>query len=160
MKKLFSLFAAFLFVGTMWGTTVTYTTSSGSPVVTGTAPTGSSASFTDNTNQSNHTQMLANGYVQLTLTNLGGINISNITLSMKSNKKGGTGTLKYSVDGGTSWTYVVGSSSAGVAYSDNAWNGSYSTDYGDVSKAVSISNATGLIIRIDATVNSLYCQLY
>ena len=160
MKKLFSLFAAFLFVGTMWGTTVTYTTSSGSPVVTGTAPTGSSASFTDNTNQSNHTQMLANGYVQLTLTNLGGINISNITLSMKSNKKGGTGTLKYSVDGGTSWTYVVGSSSAGVAYSDNAWNGSYSTDYGDVSKAVSISNATGLIIRIDATVNSLYCQSF
>ena len=144
----------------MWGLSVTYTTSSGSPSASGNTITGSSASFSDDTYNSNHTQMLADGSMELTLTSLGGINISNISLSMKSNKKGGAGKLRYSTDGGTNWTYLVGSSSDGVGFNQSAWHGSYSTSYVDISKTVSLSSVSSLKIKIESTVSSIYCQSF
>lgn len=147
-------------VGNVWGLSVTYTTSSGSPSASGNTITGSSASFSDDTYNSNHTQMLADGSMELTLTSLGGINISNISLSMKSNKKAGAGKLRYSTDGGTNWTYLVGSSSEGVGFNQSAWHGSYSTSYVDIPKTVSLSSVSSLKIKIESTVSSIYCQSF
>ena len=140
----------------MWGLSVTYTTSSGSPVASGNTIANSSASFSDVTNNSNHVQMLADGSMTLTLTDLGGIDISDITLSMRSNSSGGKGSLKYSTDGGSSWTTIINNQ----RFNQSAWNGAYSTSYVNISKSVSISNATQLKIKIEATANSLYCQSF
>ena len=146
-------------IGQAWGADVTYKVSTKTTVTTsGTAPTGSSAAYTQTYNTA--CQITSGNSATLTLTNLGGINISNITLSMKSNTSNGAGKLSYSTDGGSTWTYLVGSSSSGVAFNQSAWNGSYTTSYTNISKNVTISNATKLIIKIEATTNSLYCQSY
>ena len=127
---------------------------------TGTAPRGSSASIAET--YSTSTQMTNGNSQTVTLTDWGTTNITNITLSMKSNKESGAGKLSYSTDGGTNYTYIVGSSSAGVAYNQSDWNGSWSTTYGNVSKTVNITGVAGqtIIIKIEATAKSLYCQSY
>ena len=149
--------------GRMWGETVKYTLSSSSTTTlttTGTAPNGSSASIAQT--YSTSCQMTSGNSQTLTLTNYYGYSITNITLSMKSNSKGGAGKLSYSTDGGTTYTYIVGSSSAGVAFNQPAWNGAWSTSYVDISKDVTIIPESGknIIIKIEATANSLYCQSY
>ena len=146
--------------GNAWGETVTYkqTSTSEASVSSGTAPKGSNVTFSNS--YTTKEQLTAGKQMELTLTSLGGISISNITLSMKSNKSSGAGKLSYSTDGGKTWTYLVGSSSQGTVFSDAAWNGSYSTSYVNVSKNVSLSNVTELKIRIEATVKSLYCQSF
>jgi uncharacterized repeat protein (TIGR02543 family) len=96
----------------------------------------------------------------LTLTNLGGIDISNLTLSMKSNKSDGAGKLSYSTDGGATYTYLVGSASSTVAFNNASWNGSYTTSFTNISKNVTLTNVTRLIIKIEATTNSLYCESF
>ncbi|MBQ7531491.1 MAG: InlB B-repeat-containing protein [Paludibacteraceae bacterium] len=146
-------------VGSAWGTDVTYTVTSTSAVSTsGTAPGGSSASYSQT--YSTASQMTTGNSVTLTLTSLGGINISNITLSMKSNKSSGAGKLKYSTDGGSNWTYLVGSSGSTVNFNNSSWYGSWSQLYVNVSKSVSLSAVTQLIITIEATANSLYCESF
>lgn len=146
--------------GNAWGETVTYkqTSTSAASVSSGTAPAGSTVTFSNT--YSTKEQLTAGKQMELTLTSLGGISISNITLSMKSNKSSGAGKLSYSTDEGKTWTYLVGSSSQGTAFNNAAWNGSYTTSYKDVSKDVSLSNVTQLKIRIEATVKSLYCQSF
>lgn len=76
-----------------WGqTTVTYTIGSTSSVSTsGTAPAGSSATYS----QTYHTagQMTSGNSTTLTLSSYEGITITEITLSMKSNNNGGSGNL-------------------------------------------------------------------
>ena len=147
-------------IGNAWGETVTYkqTSTSEASVSSGTAPKGSNVTFSNS--YITKEQLTSGKNMVLTLTSLGEINISNITLSMKSNKSGGAGKLSYSTDGGKNWTYLVGSSSQGTAFNNSAWNGSYTTSYKDVSKDVSLSNVTQLKIRIEATANSLYCQSF
>lgn len=144
----------------VWGETVTYKQSSTSAasVSSGTAPAGSNVTFSNT--YSTKEQLISGKNMVLTLTSLGGISISNITLSMKSNKSAGAGKLSYSTDGGESWTYLAGSSNSGVAFNNAAWHGSYSSSYVDVSKDVSLSNVTQLKIRIEATTNSIYCQSF
>ena len=147
-------------VGSMWGETVTYTIASTSSVTTsGTEPQGSSAGF-KNTYTSNKQQLIANNSMTLTLTNLGGIDISNLTLSMKSNKSAGAGKLSYSTDGGATYTYLVGSASSTVNFSNASWNGSYTQTFTNISKNVTLTNVTQLIIKIEATTNSLYCESF
>ena len=141
--------------GTAWGETVTYTISSKNTLTTnGTAPTGSSATIAES--YSTSCQMTAGNTQTLTLKNYGGYTITNITLSMKSNSKGGAGTLSYSINGGTSFEEIC----SGSFNTDN-WYGSWSTSYVDVSKNVSIeANNSDVKIKIYATANSLYCQSY
>ena len=146
-------------IGSAWGATVTYTVSSTTSVTkSGTAPIDATASY--NQTYSTAKQLTKNNSATLTLTKLGGINISNLTLSMKSNGSGGSGKLSYSIDGGSTWTYLVGSSSSGLAFSHANWNGKYTTSYTNISKDVTINNATQLKIKIEATANSLYCESY
>ena len=141
--------------------TVTYTVASTTSVTTsGTAPTGSSATF-KNTYTSTAQQMTAGKSQTLTLSGYNGIPVTKITLSMKSNSDKGAGKLSYSTDGGSTFTYLVGSATGGVNFNDTQWYGSWSTNYVDVEKTVDITGTTSaLVIKIEATVNSLYCQSY
>lgn len=166
-RKITFLIAAFFALtmivstGTVWGETVKYTISSKNTLTTtGTAPTSSTASIVETYGTS--CQMTGGNSQTVTLTNYYGYSISNITLSMKSNKSGGAGKLSYSTDGGATYTYIVGSSSESVAFNQAAWNGAWSTSYVDISKDVTIVPESGknLIIKIEATANSLYCQSY
>ena len=156
MKKLFTLFTTILLATSLFAAskTVTYTVATTSTVsTTGTAPTGSSASYTQT--YSTACQMTKNNSETLTLKNLGKINITNLTLSMKSNSSGGAGSLAYSVDGGANYTYLVGTSSSGVRFDQDAWNGAWSTDYVNISKDLEITNVDSLIIKIKATANRI-----
>lgn len=139
---------------------VTYTISSKNTLTTtGTAPTGSSASIAETYSTSK--QMTSGNSQTLTLIGYNGYKVTNITLSMKSNASGGGGNLSYSIDGGSNYTYIIGSSSEGPTFKTSSWNGSWSTSYVDISKNVTIQPTfSNFIIKISATTNSLYCQSY
>lgn len=147
----------------VWATEVTYTISSKNTLSTsGTAPTGSSASIAET--YSTSCQMTGENSQTLTLKGYKGYKITKLVLSMKSNKSSGAGKLSYSVDGGTNYTYLVGTgtSSTGVAFSNSAWYGSWTTSYQNVTKDnLTIEcGESDVIFKIEATANSLYCQSY
>ena len=147
-------------VGQMWAETVTYTIATATSVNTsGTAPQGSSAAF-KNTYTNNKQQLTKGNSMTLTLTKLGGINISNLTLSMKSNASAGAGKLSYSIDGGSTYTYLVGSANSTVNFNNASWNSNYTSSFTNISKDVTLTNVTQLIIKIEATTNSLYCESF
>lgn len=145
------------------GTTVTYTVSSTSAVTitSGTAPSGSSATF-KNTYSSTKEQLTAGHQMTLTLSGYAGQKITGLSLSMKSNKSSGAGYLD--VKAGKKQLAAIGSSKSGVSFSNAAWHGSYSQSYVDVKvsldKTYIIQNGEDVVIVIGATVNSLYCQSF
>lgn len=143
-----------------WAETVTYAISSKNTLSpTGTAPEGSTATLVETYSTSK--QMTADNSQTLTLSGFQGCTISNITLSMRSNKSSGAGKLSYSTDGGENYTYLAGSAPAGVAFNTSDWHDGWSTSYVDVSKDVEIeATSSDLIIKIEATENSLYCESY
>ena len=156
-----------MLIGCLWGNSawaekVTYTVSSTSAVTTsGTAPSGSSATFTN----SNSTKEQLTAYTKMTLTLSGysGMKITGITLSMKSNASKGAGYLD--VKAGTTQLAAIGSSSKGVAFNNPAWHGSWSTSYVDVNVSLTdasyiIQDGEDVVIVIGATANSLYCQSF
>ena len=144
-------------------TTVTYTVSSRSAVTitSGTAPSGSSATFN---NTYTTKDQLTKGYkMTLTLSGYAGKKITGLSLSMKSNKSGGAGYLD--VKAGKKQLAAIGSSSSGVNFNNKSWHGSYSTSYVNVEVSLSddtyiIQNGEDVVIVIGATVNSLYCQSF
>ncbi len=147
--------------GSAWGEEVTYTISSKNTLTTtGTAPTGSNATIVETSNTS--TQITSGNSQTLTLSGYNGCTITKLTLSMRSNTSKGAGKLSYSTDGGENFTYIVGSSSAGVAFSNVAWYGKWFSDHMvNIVKDVTISPTTdNFIIKIEATQNSLYCDSY
>lgn len=141
------------------GGTAMYTVASTSSVTTDTTsytyPSGSSATFANTYTTAN--QMTSGNSQTLTLSNYSGLVINNITLSMKSNAKKGAGGLKYSLDGGTTYTDIV---AAETNFSDANWNGSYTDAFTDISKTVNISVSSSIMIVLTASTNSLYCQSY
>lgn len=143
-----------------WAETVTYTISSKNTLTTtGTAPTGSSASIVET--YSTYRQMTKGNSQTLTLSGYNGYKITKITLSMHSNASGGQASLAYSTNGGSSYTYIVGSPSQGIGFNQSVWNGAWSSTYVDISKDVSIEPTnSNLVIKIAATANSIYCQSY
>lgn len=145
------------------GTTVTYTVSSKSAVTTsGTAPSGSSATFKNTYNGSIKEQLTKGDKMTLTLSGYAGQKITGLTLYMKSNKSDGSGYLD--VKAGKKQLAAIGSSKSGVSFSNAAWHGSYSQSYVDVKvsldKTYIIQNGEDVVIVIGATVNSLYCQSF
>lgn len=150
-----------LFNVSAWGKTVTYTITSTSAVSTsGTAPAGSSATFAASYSDKN--QMTSGNTQTLTLSNYGIVAITNLTLSMRSNGSSGKGSLYYSTDGGTTKTYVIGSSSSGVKFNSSDWYGAWSTSYVDVSIDISFltENAKNVVFGITSYENSIYCASY
>lgn len=150
-----------------WAEEVTYTISSKNTLTTtGTAPAGSSATIMETYGTS--CQMTKGNSQTLTLSGYDGCTITKVTLSMKSNSKGGGGSFSYSTNGGSSFTYVIGNSStSGSNFSSSYWHGSWSTSYVDVDIKDDQGNlltfdcgSSDVIIKIEATANSLYCQSY
>ena len=138
--------------------TVTYAVTSKTEVSTsGTAPNGSSIAF--NSTSANEVAQMTNGKSQTyTLTGYDGVTIKKVILSMKSNKKNGAG--KFSLIAGTT---SLASILEGTSF--NQWydNTSYSSTYKDVNVAMTndnylIGKDEKVVLKIEATVNSLYCQ--
>ena len=97
----------------------------------------------------------------LTLKGYEGYKITKLVLSMKSNSKGGSGYLKYSVDGGSTYNFIISNNNNGLAFNNAAWYGSWSTSYVDVTKNVDIEcGNSDVVFKLHATANSLYCQSY
>ena len=142
--------------------TVTYTVTSTSAVNTsGTAPFGSSATYSSKYNEK--FQLIGGKSMTLTLSGYAGKKITGITLSMKSNSSKGAGYL--SVKAGTSTLASIGSPSSGVKFNNSAWHGSWSTSYVDVTPTMSnsayaIQDKDEVVILIGATANSLYCKSF
>lgn len=144
-----------------WGETVKYSISNeGQLTITGTPPSGATASFI--ATGSRATRMTNGDSQTLTLSGFDGYVITKLTLAMMSNSSSGAGKLLYSTDNGESYTYLVGSSSQGLTFKNSAWYGSWhTTEVVDVIKYVNIKpTSNNLIIKIEATANSLYCNAY
>ena len=160
MKTMLLLFALVVGSVSTWATEVTYTISSKNTLTTtGTAPAGSSATIVETYNTS---QQMTNGNSQtLTLKGYNGATISQLVLSMHSNKSSGSGRLSYSVDGGANFTYLVGTSNSGVQFNNAKWYGAWTQSFVDITKDVNIQCGTSdVIIKIEATANSLFCESY
>lgn len=138
--------------------TVTYKVTSKTAVSTsGTAPDGSSVTF--NSTSANEVAQMTSGNSQTyTLTGYDGMTIKKVILSMKSNSKAGAG--KFSLIAGTT---SLASISEGTTF--NKWydNTSYSSEYKDINVAMTNTNYVigkdeKVVLKIEATKNSLYCQ--
>lgn len=136
----------------------TYTVSSTSSVTkTGTAPSGSTASYSQTYGTTS--QITGGKNAILTLSGYAGKVITGITLNMKSNSSSGSGSL--SITAGS--TTLASLNSTGF----NGWydNNSYGTSYRDVHVTLTnssyvIGNNEAITIRIDASQNSLYISSY
>ena len=169
MKKQFLLKTMFLLCALVVGSsmswaedkTVTYEISSHSTLtIKGTAPTGSSATIKETYGTS--LQMTSGNSQTLTLSGFNGCTIKKLELSMRSNSSGGAGKLSYSTDAGTNYSYIVGTSTSGVAFNKADWYGAWSTSYVSITKDnLNITCGTSnVIFKIEATANSLYCKEY
>ena len=100
-------------------------------------------------------QMTAGQSATLTLSGWQNTEIQSVTLSMRSNKSAGAGTLQMTVDGQTVWS---------IANSDfDQWSGTYTIDYMDIPHTFNpVVKATdgNITICITATANSLYIARY
>lgn len=141
---------------------VTYTVTSTSAVSTsGTAPEGSSATYSSTYNTK--CQLTAGKKMTLTLSGYAGKKITGLKLSMRSNKSDGAGYLD--VKAGSTSLATIGSSSSGIKFNNSAWHGSWSTSYVDVTvnltnDSYAIQNDEDVVIVLGATTNSLYCQSF
>ena len=144
------------------GKTVTYTVSSKSEVTTsGTAPSGSSATF--NNTYDTKDQLTKDNKMTLTLSGYAGQKITGLTLFMKSNSSSGAGYLD--VKAGTKQLAAIGSSTNGLKFNNAAWHGSWSQSYVDVEVSLLddtyiIQDGEKVVIVIGATASSLFCQSF
>ena len=144
------------------GKTVTYTVSSKSAVTTsGTAPSGSSATF--NNTYDTKDQLTKDNKMTLTLSGYAGQKITGLTLFMKSNSSSGAGYLD--VKAGTKQLAAIGSSTNGLKFNNAAWHGSWSQSYVDVEVSLLddtyiIQDGEKVVIVIGATASSLFCQSF
>lgn len=167
ISQRFFLSLCLMIVGCLWGSaawakTVTYTVTSTSAVSpSGTAPLGSSATYSST--YKDKFQLTGGNTMTLTLSGYAGKKITGITLSMKSNKKSGAGYL--SVKAGTTTLASIGSPSSGIDFNNSAWSGKWSKSYVNVTPPMSndayaIQNNEDVVILIGATESSLYCQSF
>lgn len=153
--------ALLIFIGNInlgFGQTAIYTVSTTSAVTTsGTAPSGSSATYAQ-TYTPTVGQMTSSNSTTLTLSGYAGMRITQIVLEMKSNASKGKGTLSI-IAGSTS----IASISPTKGFNDSEWNGSWSSTYVNITKtptAYTIGTGENVVIKIDATENSMYIQKY
>jgi len=134
--------------------TVTYTVTSISAVeVSGTAPSGSSATYSQTYGTVN--QMTSGNSITLTLSGYAGKRITGASVSVKSNSKGGGGSLSLTSNGSTI------ASITDSKFNTAAWNGSWSTSYVDKTLSVTqttIGSGKTIVLTISATANSLYFE--
>lgn len=137
--------------------TATYTiTSTTSVSAAGTVPSGSSASFV-NTYTNNKVQLTAGKSMTLTLSGYQGKVITGVVLSMHSNSSKGAGSLSITA-GSSSLASISGN------FKPN-WYSEWTTEFVDVNVPMTdddygIQSGEQLVITIEATTNSLYCQSF
>ena len=138
------------------GASVTYTPTSTSTVTTsGSAPSGSSATYVNNYNTN---QMLGGNSATLTLSGFAGNQITGITMSMKSNTSSGAGSFT-AVGGGN----ITFSSITSNTFNNAAWNGAWSTSAVNITPSVTsytVTTGQSVVLTIATTANSLYIYSY
>lgn len=102
-------------------------------------------------------KMEAGHSVTYTLTGFAGCTIKSVTLSMKSNKSAGAGSLSLKVGD------TVLSEIADSKFNASSWNGVWSDSYVDKSLTLTndsyiIQDEEDVVLKITASENSLYCQ--
>ena len=157
LKSLLAL-ALVLITGNVWGETVTYkqTSSNAASVSSGTAPTGSSVTFTNT--YTTKDQLTKNSSMTYTLSGYAGFTIKSLTMSMHSNKSAGTG--KFSFKAGNT---VLAEIASNTGFNQSAWYGSWTQSYVDVSPTLQntnyvIKDGENVVLTISASVNSLFCE--
>ncbi|MDR6966759.1 autotransporter-associated beta strand protein [Flavobacterium arsenatis] len=161
-KLLFFLLVSFLGMFQIWGQTLTatYTVSNTTTVSSsGTLPSGSSATYAQTYNTAS--QLTSGNNATLTLNGYAGKKISQIILSMRSNTSSGAGNLDMGAGTGTYPTgYTTIYSIATAPFNNAVWNGAWSTSYTNLTKtlatAYTVQTNEKVVIRINATTNSLY----
>lgn len=135
--------------------TVTYTVTSKTAVsTTGTAPAGSSATYSQT--YSTAKQMTSGNSITLTLSNYTGKKIIAATLSMHSNKSTGAGGMTFK-----SGTRTIASVANSTDFNNSAWYGSWSQSYVDVVLDVTettVASAENVVLNINASANSLFFE--
>ena len=152
-----------MFVGlNVWGEEVTYTIKSLTAVTTsGTAPAGSSVTYKSTYSSIN--QLTAGNSMTLTLSNCDRCRITGLTLSMRSNKSGGSGYL--TMKAGTTTLATIGSEKIAATFKEFNPDGAYTTTYVNVPVTLTnsdyiIQEGEDLTIIVAATVNSLYVKSF
>jgi hypothetical protein len=144
--------------GSLTEYTVTYTVANKTSVTkSGTAPTGSSATFNKTYTGSIHQQMTGGNSTTLTLSGYDGAKITGITLSMKSNSSKGAGSLTMTV-GSTPIAKINDSK-----FNTSNWAGKWSTSYIPITPkvtATTVGSGEKVTIVISASANSLYIEKY
>lgn len=121
----------------------------------GLAPTGSSATLVETYSTSK--QITGGNSQTVTLTGYNNVRITQITLSAKSNTSKGAGNFQYSLDGGATYEDIIPTSN----FNNSNWYGAWSTSYVDVVKDVNIIvSSSSVILKVNATVSSLYVESY
>ena len=138
--------------------TATYTiTSTTAVTTTGTAPSGSSATYSQTYTTAK--QITSGKKAVLTLSGYSGNKITSIVLNMKSNTSSGAGSLSV-VAGST----TIASVATATAFNNANWHGAWSTSYVNITKtpttAYAIQTGENVVITILASANSLYIQSY
>lgn len=135
---------------------VTYTVTSKTEVSTsGTAPAGSSASYSQTDSKNGNGQMTSGNSITLTLSGFDGKKITGASISAKSNTSKGGGSLSLTSDGNTI------ASIADSKFNSANWNGAWSTSYVNVGLSVTettIGTSKTIVLNISATENSLYFE--
>lgn len=141
-----------------WGQlTAIYTITSTTAVTkTGTAPSGSGATYAQT--YATAKQLTSPNTATLTLSGYAGYVISSITLEMHSNTSAGAGSL--SVVAGTT---TISSVPTATAFNNAAWYGAWSVPYVNVIKtptAYTVGTGENVVLKITASTNSLFIQTY
>lgn len=136
--------------------TATYTVSTTTAVTkSGTAPKDSSATFKNT--YTTKEQLTGGNSMTLTLSGYDGVTITGLTLSMKSNSKGGAGSLTAQA-GNTTFASIQDSK-----FNTTSWNGAWSTSYVNIKPKVTsctVGADEDIVIKISASANSIYCQSF
>ena len=147
-----------------WGQTytATYTVTTTTAVTSaGTLPAGSVAVYSQSFGTVK--QITSGNNAMLTLSGYQDKKISAIILRMRSNASAGAGNLDMAVGLGTYPTgYSTIYSIATSNFNSTNWNGSYTTTYTNITKnlasSYTVQNGEKVVIRINATTNSLYVE--
>lgn len=134
--------------------TATYTVVSKTEVeTTSEAPAGSTATF--ECNGYSETQLTGGSHMTLTLKGYNGATLTGLILSMKSNARGGAGSLR--VTCGDALIAAVDDS----RFNTESWYGGWSTSYVPITPAVTPTVVDGdVVITIAASANSLFCESF
>lgn len=137
--------------------TATYTLSSTTSVkASGVLPEGATHTYERSATTGQKGQMTAGNSTRLYLTGWEGCTIRTVTLSMRSNKSAGAGSLKMLIGKEVVWQIDDQS------FADAAWAETFTTDWVDIVKNMNVEVRSGEAVEIiiSATQNSLYMNSY